>query len=336
MAELEATLPLDGSKTRLETIITLMSQANVEQDTSCRLVRPVNDARVAVTVNNLVNIAGSELPSSLQKQLDNITAHINYQVRNETSRTTPRPLSQQQHHVSKTESSFIPQLQAMSLAENDRINLSDLQFHGPSSSEYGLNIAQVMLRRNLQSLGEEAGRLHDYGGIDLGLRRGNSSHVDNDSMLLLNLVCSIALTAETTGISKIAQVFYESAQSAIQTNITARKLQIRDVVLVLLASIYHYFSDDIRLAWRLCGIAGRMVIELGIHRWEIFHQLFNVPSQRDKVASTIWTIVVLDRQWSCALGIPQNFQESDFDKRLPVPPALYAVMRIPFDSSRQR
>jgi hypothetical protein len=93
---------------------------------------------------------------------------------------------------------------------------------------------------DLQSLGEEAGRLHDYGGIDLGLRRGNSSHVDNDSMLLLNLVCSIALTAETTGISKIAQVFYESAQSAIQTNITARKLQIRDVVLVLLAVCCKY------------------------------------------------------------------------------------------------
>lgn len=62
-----------------------------------------------------------------------------------------------------------------------------------------------------------------------------------------------------------------------------------------------------------------MVIELGIDRWEIFHQLFNVPSQRDKVSSTLWTIVVLDRQWSCALGILQNFQESDFDKRVPVP-----------------
>ncbi|KAJ4856772.1 fungal specific transcription factor domain-containing protein [Trichoderma breve] len=268
----------------------------------------------------------------------------------------------------------------MSLAENDRRNLSDLQFHGPSSSEYGLNIAQnssgidemttvteelnnndswgggdvfhepldapctVPVHRllskadtfrllhvyqevignfypilNLQSLGEEAEKPHDCGGIDLGLRRGNSSHVDSDSILVLNLVCSIALTAETTGRSKIAQVFYESAQSAIQTNVTARKLQIRDVVLVLLASIYHYFSDDIRLAWRLCGIAGRMVMELGIHRREIFHQLFNIPSQRDKVGSTIWTIVVLDRQWSCALGIPQNFQESDFDKRLPVP-----------------
>lgn len=62
-----------------------------------------------------------------------------------------------------------------------------------------------------------------------------------------------------------------------------------------------------------------MVIELGIHRWEIFHQLFNIPSQRDKISNTLWTIVVLDRQWSCALGIPQNFQESGFDKRVPVP-----------------
>lgn len=257
---------------------------------------------------------------SLQKQLDNITAHINYQARNEASQAAPRPLSQSERHVSEAQSSFIPPLQATSLAENDRINLSDLQFHGPSSSEYGLNIAQVMLRQssgsdititwsdhqnnsdidemttvteelnnngswgggdvfhqpldapctvpvhrllskadtfrllhvyqevignfypilNLQSLGEEAERLHDCGGIDLGLRRGNSSHVDNDSILILNLVCSIALTAETTGISKIAQVFYESAQSAIQTNVTARKLQIRDVVLVLLAVCCKY------------------------------------------------------------------------------------------------
>lgn len=248
---------------------------------------------------------------SLQKQLDNITTHINYQVRNETFQTTPRPLLQQQNRVLETESSFIPQLQA----ENDRINLSDLQFHGPSSSEYGLNIAQMILRHsnkpdisitkgngqnssginetttgteelnnndswgggdvfhqpldapctvpvhrllseadvlrllhiyqevignlypvlNLQSLSGEAERLYEFGGIDLGLRRADSSHVDNDAILVLNLVCSIALTAETTGTSKIAQVLYESAHGAIQTNVTARKLQIRDVVLVLLA-----------------------------------------------------------------------------------------------------
>lgn len=208
----------------------------------------------------------------------------------------------------------------MSLAEYDRINLSDLQFHGPSSSEYGLNIAQVMLRRSkgpdisitgvdhqncsgidemttvteelnnndswgggdvfhqpldapctvpvhrllskvdmcrllhvyqevignfypildLKSLGEEAERLYDCGGIDLGLTQGNSSHVDDNSILVLNLVSSIALMAETTGTSKIAQVLYESAQSAIQTNVTAQKLQIQDVVLVLLAVCCKY------------------------------------------------------------------------------------------------
>lgn len=50
-------------KTRPETIITLMSQANVEQDTFCKLVRPVNDVRVAVTGNSHASIAGSELPS---------------------------------------------------------------------------------------------------------------------------------------------------------------------------------------------------------------------------------------------------------------------------------
>lgn len=48
-------------KKEAETTITLVSQASVEQDTSYRLVRPVNDARVAVTDNSHASIARSEL-----------------------------------------------------------------------------------------------------------------------------------------------------------------------------------------------------------------------------------------------------------------------------------
>lgn len=73
------------------------------------------------------------------------------------------------------------------------------------------------------------------------------------------------------------------------------------------------------MAWRFCGIAGRMAMELGLHRRDIRQQVEGSGRVHGNITNILWSIVILDRLWSCAIGLPQNFQDADFAKLLPEP-----------------
>lgn len=63
----------------------------------------------------------------------------------------------------------------------------------------------------------------------------------------------------------------------------------------------------------MCGLAGRMAMELGLHNQEMSQHCLENDEQRTAVVNLSCSILVLDRQWSAAAGLPNNFQESDFD-----------------------
>jgi hypothetical protein len=62
-----------------------------------------------------------------------------------------------------------------------------------------------------------------------------------------------------------------------------------------------------------------MAMELGLHRRDVHRHLSLDEKQRTEISALIWSIVTLDRQWSAATGLPQNFQESDFDHSIEPP-----------------
>ncbi|KAL6885694.1 hypothetical protein GGI43DRAFT_418918, partial [Trichoderma evansii] len=280
--------------------------------------RAENPTVVTLNSEDVQSIQDSIL--SLQKLLDRIATRINHQARNEPTQASTLSPPQQENRIFETQSSFATHREPASFPENDRIDHSNLRFHGSSSSDYSLNIAQILLRHkdgldvsigsashqtassfgamtvttadlynnaawgcgdvfhqplatsctvpvhrllskvdalrllrvyqevvgdlypilDMQSLYRQLERLYVSGGVGLGLRRCNSSHVDDHHILVLNLVCSIALRAETAGTSKVAEVLYESVQSSIEKIVIRQKIQVRNVVLVLLAVCYKH------------------------------------------------------------------------------------------------
>lgn len=72
----------------------------------------------------------------------------------------------------------------------------------------------------------------------------------------------------------------------------------------------------IRLAWRTCGQAGRMAMELGLHSREMSQQCLENDEQRAAVVDLSCSLVVLDRQLSASAGLPNTFQNTDFDLAL--------------------
>lgn len=63
----------------------------------------------------------------------------------------------------------------------------------------------------------------------------------------------------------------------------------------------------------MCGLAGRMAMELGLHTREASHYDKESSEWQEELATLSCTLLILDRQWSAAAGYPSNFKEYDFE-----------------------
>lgn len=62
----------------------------------------------------------------------------------------------------------------------------------------------------------------------------------------------------------------------------------------------------------MCGNAGRMLIELGIHNSDVINHVSASEAQRKEASTLMCCVIVLDRQWSAMTGLPPNFAHDTF------------------------
>ncbi|KAI6781168.1 uncharacterized protein J7T54_002524 [Emericellopsis cladophorae] len=158
------------------------------------------------------------------------------------------------------------------------------------------------------------GRAHSWcSGSGFDSSRNHNAAEENN-LLILNLALAIALRSGSTSATSDAEVALQSRfQDALNAKLAAPATTIKDVVIVLLAGLYDYFQDEPRCAWRMCGTAGRLLMELGFHNGEVSKHILVSEAQKREVAVVTASVVILDRQWSAATGLPPNFQDSSFD-----------------------
>lgn len=99
-----------------------------------------------------------------------------------------------------------------------------------------------------ECLMEQVEILYAVRDIEPSSRRSSVSQKDDDDIHTLNIVCSIALTAETTWKSIVGRALYQSLQGRIQMKMISRETNSRSVVLLLLAVrsnilVIAYFSS---------------------------------------------------------------------------------------------
>lgn len=168
---------------------------------------------------------------------------------------------------------------------------------------------------------------------EMSIMASQNTPIDEDDLLMVNLAISIALSAESGSSSEAGKTIYDNCSEIIKSKLVSPTPDIKNVTIVLLVvsiattflyglrdginhgvqGVHHFFKAAIRLAWRMCGIAGRMAMELGLHNQEMSQHCLENDEQRTAVVNLSCSILVLDRQWSAAAGLPNNFQESDFD-----------------------
>ncbi|KAL4938373.1 hypothetical protein BDV06DRAFT_226055 [Aspergillus oleicola] len=135
------------------------------------------------------------------------------------------------------------------------------------------------------------------------------------SLLMINLALAIGLCADPIPGHDLAKTLYSSCEGAINAKL-ASPTSVHHVVVILLVGTYHFYRENLHFAWRMCGLAGNLLLELGLHSRDAREYMLLSDRECSEVVAVTCTTIVLDRQWSAATGLPTHFQESHFHRAL--------------------
>ena len=136
------------------------------------------------------------------------------------------------------------------------------------------------------------------------------SNVDEHDMNILKMVLASALMAAEGGQSSLARAIYESCRVAFECQLTS-PLEIKGLILLVIVAEYHFQEDEEIQAYRVIGLATRLCLEMGLHRWQNLIKLFVDDEERIWAVKLFWSIYVLDRRWSLGTGLPFGLQDAD-------------------------
>ncbi|KAK3683302.1 hypothetical protein B0T22DRAFT_538430 [Podospora appendiculata] len=140
---------------------------------------------------------------------------------------------------------------------------------------------------------------------------------------LLKVVLAVALVLEEHGRCALSDQLMRSVEDETNRLSAHTHVDLPEIRILTIASIYHFFCDDELYAWRVIGVAGRLVLEMGLHRRQSLFENFPDPGQRQAAVCLFWCVYVLDRRWSFGTSLSFALIDRDIDPALPqVPPTM--------------
>ncbi|EWZ28855.1 uncharacterized protein FOBCDRAFT_296473 [Fusarium oxysporum Fo47] len=164
---------------------------------------------------------------------------------------------------------------------------------------------------------------------------GESNQPDDDDLIILVLMLAVvAQVSKDTLLATMASVLHSNFMPSANAAITSSTTSIKQVTIALLLGYYYSFHDLSQLALRLCGTAGRMLMDLGFHNSDILNHILKTDSQRKEASAMMCSVIILDRQWSAMTGLPANFPNAAFSPMskyiddMPYTKAMYMLILI--------
>ncbi|KAJ5493292.1 hypothetical protein N7539_002038 [Penicillium diatomitis] len=139
---------------------------------------------------------------------------------------------------------------------------------------------------------------------------------------VLKLLLATALLAESHGRSELAAQLADSVEDHFAPRFKVAEVDMKEILIMTLLSIFHSYRDDEVISWRMTRIATSACMELGLHRQETWRQTGGVfPGELAWrwAMRLFWCVYVLDRKWSFGSGLPFGMQDTDIDTNIPEP-----------------
>lgn len=172
--------------------------------------------------------------------------------------------------------------------------------------------------------------------IEAALRTGfmPGNHVpgadalDDDDTNLVKITLANTLTFEDGG-NELGHRLFNSVVPQLERKVW-QSADLKSIKLIALASMWYFHQDNETMSWRLIGVAGRMCMELGLHRKDAIDKAFPTSEEKKWALNVFWAVHSFDRRWSLGTGLPFTIPDDDIDPQLPRPEGAYPLAMYGF------
>ncbi|KAH7374834.1 fungal-specific transcription factor domain-containing protein [Plectosphaerella cucumerina] len=135
---------------------------------------------------------------------------------------------------------------------------------------------------------------------------------------IIKVAVATAIVIEAHGRNDDSARLVDSVESEI--SVASRvDVDLKEVQLNTMLSIFYFHCDEELLAWRLIGTAARAALEMGLHRKQSLIDNFPEVHHRNLAVRVFWCIYALDRRWSFGTSLSFALHDRDIDPELPEP-----------------
>ncbi|KAH6693555.1 fungal-specific transcription factor domain-containing protein, partial [Plectosphaerella plurivora] len=135
---------------------------------------------------------------------------------------------------------------------------------------------------------------------------------------IIKVAVATAIVVEAHGRNDASARLVDSVESEI--SVTSRAdVDLKEVQINTMLSIFYFHCDEELLAWRLIGTAARAALEMGLHRKQSLIDNFPDVRHRNMAVRVFWCIYALDRRWSFGTSLSFALHDRDIDPELPEP-----------------
>ncbi|RGP72013.1 transcription factor [Fusarium longipes] len=145
----------------------------------------------------------------------------------------------------------------------------------------------------------------------------------------IKLAVATSVAIEAQGQNNISKSLIDDVEPVICRPSGEAFIDLEELQLMIMLSIYWFHCGEELLAWRTIGNAGRETIEIGLHRRSSLLENFKDTQERDLAIRCFWCVYILDRRLSYGTSLSFGISDRDIDPQLPEP----VWEDLPLDSS---
>ncbi|KAG7417671.1 hypothetical protein DER46DRAFT_118432 [Fusarium sp. MPI-SDFR-AT-0072] len=159
-----------------------------------------------------------------------------------------------------------------------------------------------------------------------GLGFEDEGKVSSKDIDIAKVAISTGILLEEPSKLELATAIVDSVQTNV-SSILSPQVDLKEVQLLAMLSIYYFHAGEELLAWRSIGIAARQALEMGLHRKRSLLDNFKDTDSRRLATRVFWCVYVLDRRWSFGTSLSFALVDKDVDPELPKPDEEYLYLQ---------
>ncbi|KAH7066733.1 fungal-specific transcription factor domain-containing protein [Paraphoma chrysanthemicola] len=136
---------------------------------------------------------------------------------------------------------------------------------------------------------------------------------------MVKIAIATALLHETHGKNEVSDGLIESVEQDVGVVSLASEVELKDIQIMGMLSLYFCHTSEELFAWRAIGRAARQALEMGLHRKQSLYDNFKDENARELAVQVFWVVYELDRRWSFGTSLSFALNDRDIDPQLPEP-----------------